>query len=84
MLASPLNGQFYVIGNPSDVLGTSGQVSPLKLNNTQNWTNDLLQRTIAPRTTAGFSLDSGPGGGKEDRQGSRWDRLNIFTNSSTL
>ena len=25
MLASPINGQFYVIGNPSDVLGGAGQ-----------------------------------------------------------
>jgi hypothetical protein len=25
VLASPLNGQFYVIGNPSDVLGGMGQ-----------------------------------------------------------
>lgn len=25
VLASPINGQFYVIGNPSDVLGSVGQ-----------------------------------------------------------
>merc|ERR1739844_372694 len=25
VLASPINGQFYVIGNPSDVLGNVGQ-----------------------------------------------------------
>ena len=28
VLASPLNGQFYVIGNPTDVLGTSRTLAP--------------------------------------------------------
>ena len=28
VLASPLNGQFYVIGNPSEVLGGSRSIAP--------------------------------------------------------
>ena len=36
VLASPINGQFYVIGNPSDVLGNVGQrtIAPRYANET--------------------------------------------------
>jgi len=62
VLTSPLSGQFYVIGNPSDVLGSLG--SPGASKNTP--------RTVAPRTTThNIAFESGSnssGAPRDDRR----------------
>jgi len=60
VLASPLNGQFYVIGSPTDMLAGGAATTP-------------GQRTLAPRTFALEPATSHPGppSAKEERQGNR-------------
>jgi len=51
VLASPLNGQFYVIGNPTDVLGTSRTLAPRY--------NNITTATSAHAVTAASSEYAG-------------------------
>ena len=55
VLASPLNGQFYVIGNPTDVLGTSRTLAP-RYNNVT--TTAASAQNVAPASSefAGASV----------------------------
>ena len=55
VLASPLNGQFYVIGNPTDVLGTSRTLAP-RYNNVN--TTAASAQNVAPASSefAGASV----------------------------
>jgi len=55
VLASPLNGQFYVIGSPTDMLNAPSST----------------QRTIAPRTFALEPAPTQPVTAKEEKQGNR-------------
>lgn len=59
VLASPLNGQFYVIGNPTDLLGNVGQ-------------RTIAPRTAAYTLETSTTIQTGgSGGGKDDKQGTR-------------
>ncbi len=69
VLASPINGQFYVIGNPSEVLGgaaTAASIAPATASTTSS-SSGVVTRSLAPKTaaivTAGLTIDGGSSSG---------------------
>ncbi len=69
VLASPINGQFYVIGNPSEVLGgaaTAASIAPATASTTTS-SSGVVTRSLAPKTaaivTAGLTIDGGSSSG---------------------
>ena len=73
VLASPINGQFYVIGNPSDVLGNVGQrtIAPRYANETVDMKSIAVTVDLFHRTGP-FAVDQiSSQGNKEDKIGTR-------------